>query len=430
MTSKLKGLLVIQLLLCDLALCRVAPPQPLRHKQLTNNNIHEGVKKQSEPSHALLEPKQPSISTDSPVSVILQEEEKAQSAKRLIEVLQAKLQGQIQDHLHIQGKVSCEELLTASTVDDSLSYVLPQELLGLSLVPVLVVANCQKEAQTLVEKLYDLLGVSDAEELLMDLESLMERKMSKVGSTASSSKRNRAELKIEAVMFNIQQLAEGDNAIGHDSYQKVKRGERCEGWTRLNGTTLIGSAVEGPTGTLDEAVQHCEELGVLCAGVAHSGPLTSGRYKAVLKKGSCVLPSESESWILQCSLDNDSGRRLKRSPQKSCINMNEQQVHNVMEWIPAVSTLYNLGTAVYYASVNCSETAKERAILTAVDLGTDALMVVTGGTAGVAGYALGAGVKTGVKAGARYLMNSMKEEEDILVNQFSWEDDTSPFSSY
>lgn len=113
---------------------------------------------------------------------------------------------------------------------------------------------------------------------------------------------------------------------------------------------------------------------------------------------------------------------MKRSPQRSCINKSEERVYNVVEWIPAVSTLYNLGTAVYYASVNCSETAKERAILSAVDLGTDALMVATGGTAGVAGYALGAGVKTGVKAGVRYLLNSMKQEDDMLVNQFSWEE--------
>jgi len=94
----------------------------------------------------------------------------------------------------------------------------------------------------------------------------------------------------------------------------------------------------------------------------------------------------------------------------------------VVEWIPAVSTLYNLGTAVYYASVNCYDTAKERAIFSTVDLGTDALMAVTGGTAGVAGYALGAGLKTGVKAGIKYLLNNMKEDGDLLMNQNSLED--------
>uniref|UniRef100_A0A672JWE5 Apolipoprotein F n=1 Tax=Sinocyclocheilus grahami TaxID=75366 RepID=A0A672JWE5_SINGR len=111
-------------------------------------------------------------------------------------------------------------------------------------------------------------------------------------------------------------------------------------------------------------------------------------------------------------------------PQHHCVNEKEERVYTVVEWIPAVSTLYNLGTAVYYASVSCYDTAKERAIFSTVDLGTDALMAVTGGTAGVAGYALGAGLKTGVKAGIKYLLNNMKEEDDLVMNQNSWEDGT------
>lgn len=342
--------------------------------------------------------------------------DRSRSAARLTALLKAKLQGQNQDYLNIQGKVSCEELMAASAVDDSLSYALPRELLGLSLVPVLVVANCPQEAQSLVEKLYDLLGMSDTDQLLLDLESLMERKISKMA--ASTKKRNQIEENIDAVMFNIQQLAqEEDVAMG--------RGERCEDWAKLNGM-LVGSVMEGPNGSLEEAVQQCEQLGALCAGVAHSED-RPGCYQAVLRKGSRVLPSESESWLLQC---RELGGRAKRSPRRrSCVDRNEQQVYEVTQWIPAVSTLYNLGTAVYYASVNCSETAKERAILSAVDLGTDALMVVTGGTAGVAGYALGAGVKTGVKAGVRYMMNDMREDDDIMVNQFRWDDSSVVFQN-
>ncbi|XP_033939339.1 uncharacterized protein apof [Pseudochaenichthys georgianus] len=425
MSSKLKWLIVIQLLLNEQALCRVPPPLALRNTPLPEADFNEAGQETAKQEHPSLLEFQLDVSSakkPDPVLEVEQKEERVRSAQNITSVLRAKLVGQIQDHLHIQGKVSCEELLSASTVDDPSSSMFPQELLGLSLVPVLLVAGCPQEAHTLVLKLYDLLGVADAEELLMEVEGLMERRMSK-STPAPAYERDEAGRHIEAVMFNIQQLA----TVGEDS---SKQEGHCEGWSRVRGTMLAGAAVEGATGDLQEAVSSCERLGVLCAGVTSSG-LKPGKYLAVFKKGSRVLPSEStvsECWIRQCSTDEDvctsaaSGGRLKRSPQRSCINKSEQRVYNVVEWIPAVSTLYNLGTAVYYASVNCSATAKERAILSAVDLGTDALMVATGGMAGVAGYALGAGMKTGVKAGVKYLLNSMKKEDDVLVNQFSWED--------
>lgn len=441
MHSKLKWLIVIQLLLTEQTLCRVPPP--LRSIAPPGNDIQEdrGTAKQDRQSLLKLEGSQPRLGLSSgerpgPVSAAVQEEERVQSAKHMISILRAKFQGKILNHLHIQGNVSCAELLSASTVDDPLSSLFPQELLSLSLVPVLVVAGCPKEAQTLVLKLYDLLGVSDAEELLMEVEGLIEKRMTQQASTpapapasASASspfEKLQAGHRIEAVMFNIQQLAMvGDRRMAKGA------SERCEGWTRVNGSILLGPAEEGAADGLEEAMKACERLGFECAGVTSCGLLKHGKYRAVLKKGSRILPSESsetESWIRQCSLEEDislfsaAGRRVRRSPQRSCINKREERVYSVVEWIPAVSTLYNLGTAMYYATVNCTETAKERAILGAVDLGTDALMAVTGGAAGVAGYALGAGVKTGVKAGIKYMLNSMKQEDDLLVNQNSWVD--------
>ncbi|XP_028432470.1 uncharacterized protein apof [Perca flavescens] len=425
MYSKLKWLIVFQLLLNEQALCRVPPPLARRNITLPEADFNEGGEETAKQDHQSLLGSQTQLGSSA-----AEKPDPIRSANHIMSVLRANLQGQIQDHLHIQGNVSCEELLSASTVDDPSSSMFPQELLGLSLVPVLVVAGCPQEAQTLVLKLYSLLGVADTEELLMEVEGLIERRMSKSASTpapasaASPSGRDQAGRHIEAVMFNIQQLA----MVGEGS---SKQEGHCEGWTRVRGTTLAGTAVEGATGDLEEAVGTCERLGALCAGVTSSALLKPGKYQAVFKKGSRVLPSEStvsECWIHQCSAEDHlltsaaSGRRVKRSPERSCINKSEERVYNVMDWIPAVSTLYNLGTAVYYASVNCSETAKERAILSAVDLGTDALMVATGGTAGVAGYALGAGMKTGVKAGVKYLLNSMKQEDDVLVNQFSWEE--------
>lgn len=415
MSSKLKWLIVIHLLLTEQALCRTPSPPALRNTK-SHGIIEE---KANQEYQSVLESKvQPG-----PESSAKQKDELVQSAKHIVSNLREKLQGQIQDHLHVQGNVSCEELLSASSLDDSSPSMFPQEVLGFSLVPVLVVAGCPHEAQTLVIKLYKLLGMGETEELLMELGDLMEKKMSRSASkTAGPLERNKAEQNMEAAMFNIQQLATAgeDEQEGH-----------CDGWIRVNGTTLVGTAVEGVTADLDEAVRACERLGDLCAGVTSKGPLESGEYRAVLKKGSHILLSESpesECWIRQCHVEEDvsvpvaSVRRMKRSAQRSCINKSEQRVFRVMEWIPAVSTLYSLGTAVYYASVNCSETAKERAILSAVDLGTDALIVATGGTVGVAGYALGAGMKTGVKAGVKFLLNSMKQEDDVLVNQFSSED--------
>ncbi|XP_071350642.1 uncharacterized protein apof [Trachinotus anak] len=435
MSSKLKWLIVIQLLLNEQALCRAPLPLAQRNTLPLGTDFHGELEEMTKQDHQSFLGPQLQLGLSSaektgPLSVVVQKEDRVQSAKHIISGLKAKLQGQIQDHLHIQVNVSCAELLSASTIDDPLTSMFPQELLGLSLVPVLVVAGCSKEAQTLVLKLYDLLGVVDTEELLMEVQGLIEGRMSRSASTpapasaAASSQRDQTGRQIEAVMFNIQQLV----MVGQDT---SKQEGHCEGWTRVNGTMLVGTTVEGATDVLEEAVNSCERLGVLCAGVTSSGLHTPGMYQAVLKKGSRILPdsSGSECWIRQCSTEEDvsipaaSGRpRMKRSPQRSCINKSEERVYNVVEWIPAVSTLYNLGTAVYYASVNCSETAKERAILSAVDLGTDALIVATGGTAGVAGYALGAGVKTGVKAGVKYLLNSMKQEDDVLVNQFSWEE--------
>lgn len=431
MSSKLKWLIVIQLLLNEQALCRVPSPLMPRNIPLPGADILEAVEDSAKRDHpsslgSQLQHIRSSTENPGPVSVVVQRQKRVQSAKRMITVLRAKLQGKIQDHVHIQGNVSCQEILSASTLDDRSSFLVPQELLGLALVPVLVLTGCPMEAQTLVLKLYDLLGVADTEEFLLEVDSLIEKGMSKSAPTlaptsaASTSERHQAERHIEAVMFNIQQLV----MVGEST---SKQGGHCEGWTRVNETTLVGETVEGSTGKLEEAVRSCEKLGVQCAGVTSTGRITPATYHAVLKKGSRVLPSESSSsecWIRQCreEVSDPLGRRLKRSPQKSCINKSEERVYSVVEWIPGVSTLYNLGTAVYYASVNCSETAKERAILSAVDLGTDALMVATGGTVGVAGYALGAGVKTGVKAGVRYLLNTMKHEDDVLVNQFSWEE--------
>ncbi|XP_015226020.1 PREDICTED: apolipoprotein F [Cyprinodon variegatus] len=433
MFSKWKWLILIQLLLTDQTLCRVPSTVP-KTKNLLQETSPGGDAEEIKENYApLASSPLPALSlTDKlePKLTLSQDAEKVLSAQLMTSALSAKLQDHIQDRLHIHGNISCEELLSASAMDDPLSSVFPQELMGLSLVPVLVISGCSQEAQTLVMKLYDLLGKADTEELLMELVALIDEKMNRSKfrpvptSTALPSDREETNQHIDGLMFNVKQLAlEGDGAV-------ISQEGHCEGWKRLNGTMLLGSTVRGAAGRLEDAIKSCEKLGALCAGVTSGGPLMPGFYQAVLKKGSRIFPSaslEGECWIRQCSsqeellITRSFSQRIKRSPQRSCINKEEEKVYSVVEWIPVVSTFYNLGTAVYYASVNCSATAKERAILSAVDLGTDALMVATGGTVGVAGYALGAGVKTGVKTGVKYLLNSMKAEDDMLVNQSSSE---------
>lgn len=402
MSSKLRWLILIQLLLVEKALCHTPPPLLVARTTSSPERVHGEA--------AGGDPSAPEWSTEETEHLI-------KAAGWMISNLTEKLPVHLQDDLLQRGKVSCEDLLAASSLDDPSTSVFPQEVLGLSLVPVLVVSGCPQEALTLILKLYHVLGVDDTGELLMELEDLMEKKMSPAASQTSKTGRSQKEAgeeRMEALMFNIQQLA------GAGEEQPL---ERCDGWTRVNRTVLVGTGIGPGSGDLLQAVRTCEVLGTLCGGVT----LLEGRYQAVLKKGSRVLPSPSDCWIRRCHLEAEEGgaawtRRARRSLASSCVHQHEQRVFRVLEWIPGVSTLYSLGTAVYYASVNCSQTARERALLSAVDLGTDALIVATGGTVGVAGYAVGAGVKTGVKAGVKYLLNSMKQEGDVLVNQFSSDD--------
>ncbi|KPP73917.1 apolipoprotein F precursor-like [Scleropages formosus] len=406
MDAKLKWLIVAQLLLTDCCRSQVDVPRGLESTASQNTRVREGGKGE-DASHLPGPPLEPGFPSGA-------DEAKIQSAHRLVMTVAGLLQGKMR--LALQGNASCEDLLAAATLEKPSALFL-RELLGLSLVPVLVAENCPQEAQTLVLQLFDLLGVGDTEELLLDLEDLMER--SSQPRVTGAPGRERSQHHIEAIMFNIQQLAK--TGVSNEETRDMDRGTQgghgeCQGWTRVNGTSLLGEAVE-EEGEVAEAVRVCESLGARCAGVSLGE--ASGLYRAVLRKGSRIVPCEdSECWIRECQ--GTRAGRARRSAQRNCVNKREERIYSVVEWIPAVSTLYSLGTAVYYASVNCSETAKERAILSAVDLGTDALMAVTGGTVGVAGYALGAGVKTGVKAGIKYLLNNMKHEEDVIVNQNIW----------
>ncbi|XP_007249197.3 uncharacterized protein apof [Astyanax mexicanus] len=421
--SKLKWLLLIHFLLCDMSHARAPPPSDLK------NGLGPGISlvSVSPVSSPLLqmalkldtEHKQKATSGDED-TLSMAEEPNVDSAHQFV----SNLAPSLQDLVHLQGNVSCAELAAGPWGGEDFS----QELLGLVMVPVLISAQCLSEAQSLVMNLYGLLGQNDTQELVKDIVTLIKLGKNSSPHIYSSSPRitsGYSQRHLQAVMFNIQQLADaGDENMGGISGQN----NLCQGWVKVKGTQLLGKTANHAEHLhLSKAKQVCQSLGINCAGVTKVEESNPKMYRVILRPGSRVFPTasrnQSESWIQKCGVESVRWRRHAVPQLHTCKNAKEERVYNVVEWIPGVSTLYNLGTAVYYASVNCSSTAKERAILSAVDLGTDALMAVTGGAAGVAGYALGAGLKTGVKAGIKYLLNNM-EEGDLVMNQESWEDGT------
>ncbi|KAF7711975.1 uncharacterized protein apof [Silurus meridionalis] len=349
-------------------------------------------------------------------SIPLEETGSIQDKELQIRNLVSGLAKSLRGLVHPHGNLSCAELDAGPWKGAGFSH----ELLGLAMVPVMVSAGCQQEAEELVRNLFSMLGHDDTCELLEDIVALMRK--SSVHRSYSVSKPNvQSKHQVQAMMYNIQQLAE----VKDTGDQK-----RCQGWKRMKDMMLLGQKVNHEKMHLNEAKSVCRNLGFVCAGVTQDDRTSVRFYYAILRPGSWLMPSppsnQSESWIQNCRACPGRWRRhVAHHPR--CRNEKEEHVYKVVDWIPGVSTLYNLGTAVYYASKSCLDMAKERALMTAVDLGTDALMAATGGTAGVAGYALGAGLKTSVKAGVKYLLNRMNQEEDLLLNQNSWEDGTISF---
>lgn len=403
---KFRFLLLIHFLLCDVTHSQ-APPPP-RFKNRIGSGIFSVVPLASSP----IPPEE--------ARPIRDEVPHRDPIRHLVSGLAESLHGIVHPHMNL----SCTELEAGPWKGPGFS----SELLGLVMVPVLVSAGCEIEAEELVRNLFTVMGQDETQELLEDIVALMRRSSLRRPNSESFPPKpsGQSAHHLQAMMFNIQQLAR-DEDVRNDLSGTEKR---CQGWMRMKDTVLLGQKTDHPKMHLNKAKRVCRDLGFVCAGVMQEGPTSLGGYHVIFRPGSRVMPSpspnQSETWIQSCRAWPVRGRR-QAAHQLSCTNEKEERVYKVVEWIPAVSTLYNLGTAVYYASMKCSDTAKERALMSAVDLGTDALVAATGGTAGIAGYALGAGIKTSVKAGVRYLLNRMNQEEDLVMNQNSWEDGTISF---
>ncbi|XP_021542930.2 apolipoprotein F [Neomonachus schauinslandi] len=116
--------------------------------------------------------------------------------------------------------------------------------------------------------------------------------------------------------------------------------------------------------------------------------------------------------------------RARRSlPTNDCEQEQEHGVHNVVRLFPAIGTYYSLGTALYYAALNCSDKAKERGQDGVIDMGYDLLMTMAGLSGGPTGRLISATLKPTVKAGIEQLIQYYYgKEANTALPEISMED--------
>ena len=93
--------------------------------------------------------------------------------------------------------------------------------------------------------------------------------------------------------------------------------------------------------------------------------------------------------------------KQEKEVKESCINKVEAKIYSVVQWIPFISTLWDLGSSIGYAAAGCKEVAQERAISLAIGAATDILTAVTFGAAAAPLAALKTGAKVGIKLGVK-----------------------------
>ncbi|NXG52447.1 APOF protein, partial [Psilopogon haemacephalus] len=103
-------------------------------------------------------------------------------------------------------------------------------------------------------------------------------------------------------------------------------------------------------------------------------------------------------------------RRRRREDADACNPPGEEEAHRVLEWVPGVSTFYNLGTSIYYAFQGCRALASTRALEAAEDLGYTALAAATGALGGPVALGVQLGMQPGLKAGVRALLSYLTSD--------------------
>uniref|UniRef100_A0A8C3PJ34 APOF protein n=1 Tax=Calidris pygmaea TaxID=425635 RepID=A0A8C3PJ34_9CHAR len=123
-----------------------------------------------------------------------------------------------------------------------------------------------------------------------------------------------------------------------------------------------------------------------------------------------VRGARGPAWLPPCR----HAPRRRREEEDACNPPGEREAHGVMEWVPGVSTFYNLGTSIYYAFQGCEALASTRALEVAEDLGYAGLAAITAGTGGPVALGIQMGLQPGIKAGVRALIRYFTSEGDPL----------------
>uniref|UniRef100_A0A8C3HKF8 Apolipoprotein F n=1 Tax=Chrysemys picta bellii TaxID=8478 RepID=A0A8C3HKF8_CHRPI len=272
--------------------------------------------------------------------------------------------------------VSCQDLLPEALEGFSQLPPLPQTLASAALALSLQGAGCPRQAEGLVLRLYGAVGMDDANALLLGIAG-------RPGSP-SQGKRGRT-----ALLFNVDQLA----GVGP---------RRCSGLAQIDSSLLLGPVASTHT-TFPAAAMACHRLGSACAGVTSNGTTS---FSVIGQPGAYALPGRGvPAWLHRC---RGAGRKRRGSPE-ACSSTRERKVHGILEWVPVVSTYYNVGTSIYYAFQNCTELAKERGIEAALDLSYDALLGLLGTAGGNLGVGIAVGLKPAVKVGVRSLISYFRQ---------------------
>nr|XP_033791889.1 apolipoprotein F [Geotrypetes seraphini]XP_033791890.1 apolipoprotein F [Geotrypetes seraphini]XP_033791892.1 apolipoprotein F [Geotrypetes seraphini] len=292
------------------------------------------------------------------------------------------------------GNSSCQNFMPLQSMTDHLLF--SRDFINLALVVTLGGLGCQAEAESLILQLYEDLGKEDTNKIFLKILDVMNIKHSTPVALGQMSQPD----DLHALLFNIEQMPLSQSAAGVPNYH-------CTDLDQVNGSHLLGST-NSIHASYSEAASACQRLGYSCAGIAAN---ETGLFSVIKREHSYFLPHQGcQSWLHHCTVPQIGYHRVRRQEvDVNCNNENEQEVHKIIQWIPAVSTLYHIGTTVYYAVQNCKELAKERALEAIIDVGYDALVAATGNAVGIAGYAL----KPRIKDSMQNLLNYFNQPEII-----------------
>ncbi|XP_075381604.1 apolipoprotein F [Mycteria americana] len=126
----------------------------------------------------------------------------------------------------------------------------------------------------------------------------------------------------------------------------------------------------------------------------------------------CAAPAGARAWLPACRRATRHQSRRRREDEDACNPPGEQEAHRVLEWVPGVSTFYNLGTSLYYAFQGCEALASTRALELAEDLGYAGLAAIAASAGGPVALGLQLGLQPGLKAGVRALISYFTSDGD------------------